>query len=594
MKKTTLLKTMLLLCALIVGGSSAWADDTWEKTAPASLNTGDIIVVVDQTSSKAMSNNNGTSSAPSATDVTLSADKSQITSTVATTLQWTLTTSVTGDSRTYQLANGEDYLYVTDTNNGVRVGSGERNTFTIVTGGNNSGYYLYNIDGTDKRYIGCYSSSDWRCYTSINNNIKGNNIVFYKKTTAAPVDPSTPNAIVSVTSLAFGSVDAGTTKDLTFTVTPSNLTGDLTISCDNARYEVTPTSIDQSTTTATTITVTAKPTEIAEDMSGTITISGGGITPKTVTLTCTSANPDANDGSESKPFTVAEVINGTATGNDVYVKGYIVGSWVNNAFDLENLVNTNLALADTPNETEGGNTIPVELKSSFRPSFGLTDGGKAYNIGVAQVLINGNIKTYFNVNGVKELNSIAKVGEYVTISSAGMATYYTDCALDFTGYDDMYAYVAAVEGDKVNFTRVKKVPANTPVVLRSPSMSTATHTVPVATSPEDVSSAMTGTLTGIAALATEAGSNTNYILNTGDEGVGFYYANGLPVGVHKAYLTVGAGARAFIGFDDDATGIQQMERNAQNNDSIFNLAGQRVAQPTKGLYIVNGKKVIIK
>ena len=31
-----------------------------------------------------------------------------------------------------------------------------------------------------------------------------------------------------------------------------------------------------------------------------------------------------------------------------------------------------------------------------------------------------------------------------------------------------------------------------------------------------------------------------------------------------------------------------------NDKVVYNLAGQRVAQPTKGLYIVNGKKVIIK
>ena len=32
----------------------------------------------------------------------------------------------------------------------------------------------------------------------------------------------------------------------------------------------------------------------------------------------------------------------------------------------------------------------------------------------------------------------------------------------------------------------------------------------------------------------------------------------------------------------------------QTDGEFYNLAGQRVAQPTKGLYIVNGKKVVIK
>ena len=48
-------------------------------------------------------------------------------------------------------------------------------------------------------------------------------------------------------------------------------------------------------------------------------------------------------------------------------------------------------------------------------------------------------------------------------------------------------------------------------------------------------------------------------------------------------------------FDDDLTGINSVKSDATlNNGAVYNLRGQRVAQPTKGLYIVNGKKVIIK
>jgi hypothetical protein len=31
-----------------------------------------------------------------------------------------------------------------------------------------------------------------------------------------------------------------------------------------------------------------------------------------------------------------------------------------------------------------------------------------------------------------------------------------------------------------------------------------------------------------------------------------------------------------------------------NDKAIYNLNGQRVAQPTKGMYIINGNKVIVK
>jgi hypothetical protein len=46
--------------------------------------------------------------------------------------------------------------------------------------------------------------------------------------------------------------------------------------------------------------------------------------------------------------------------------------------------------------------------------------------------------------------------------------------------------------------------------------------------------------------------------------------------------------------DNDVTAIEAVKAQNVENGQYFNLAGQRVAQPTKGLYIVNGKKVIIK
>jgi hypothetical protein len=51
-----------------------------------------------------------------------------------------------------------------------------------------------------------------------------------------------------------------------------------------------------------------------------------------------------------------------------------------------------------------------------------------------------------------------------------------------------------------------------------------------------------------------------------------------------------------IGFGGSTTAIQTMdvERGTLNDNNVYNLNGQRVAQPTKGLYIVNGRKVVIK
>ena len=60
------------------------------------------------------------------------------------------------------------------------------------------------------------------------------------------------------------------------------------------------------------------------------------------------------------------------------------------------------------------------------------------------------------------------------------------------------------------------------------------------------------------------------------------------------YTSVNASELAII--IGETTGIMSVDNGQLTVDSseVYNLNGQRVAQPTKGLYIVNGKKVIIK
>lgn len=84
----------------------------------------------------------------------------------------------------------------------------------------------------------------------------------------------------------------------------------------------------------------------------------------------------------------------------------------------------------------------------------------------------------------------------------------------------------------------------------------------------------------------------NYILN----GDAFYAANGMTVGVGKAYLQLlsAASARALVFDGEEATGINVVETSADNANACYNLSGQRVNAPQKGLYIVNGRKVVLK
>ena len=73
------------------------------------------------------------------------------------------------------------------------------------------------------------------------------------------------------------------------------------------------------------------------------------------------------------------------------------------------------------------------------------------------------------------------------------------------------------------------------------------------------------------------------------------YKGSIPA--HRSYLVMnGDGeARLLIWEDEETTAIGQLHGNSDAAEDVFyNLNGQRVSKPTKGLYITKGKKYIVK
>ena len=175
-----------------------------------------------------------------------------------------------------------------------------------------------------------------------------------------------------------------------------------------------------------------------------------------------------------------------------------------------------------------------------------------------------------------------------TISAAGYATFYCESALDFTG-TGLTVYVASVSGKEVNFTKVTtSVPANTGVLLMG---AAGEYNIPTTTTAD---ATITSALVGVLKDTKVAGGI--FVLMNGAQGVGFYKTtNAFTVGANTAYLPAQvASAREFIGFGDDTTTSINAISNEKMNGEVYNLNGQRVVAPQKGLYIVNGKKVVLK
>lgn len=78
---------------------------------------------------------------------------------------------------------------------------------------------------------------------------------------------------------------------------------------------------------------------------------------------------------------------------------------------------------------------------------------------------------------------------------------------------------------------------------------------------------------------------------------GFYKGGtGSKLNAFSAYIEgTPSSAHLMVNLDEETTGVNEVTTtNFTNNTNFFDLQGRKVAQPTKGLYIVNGKKVIIK
>lgn len=120
------------------------------------------------------------------------------------------------------------------------------------------------------------------------------------------------------------------------------------------------------------------------------------------------------DGTEAKPFSAADVKSGKAKGNDVYVKGYIVGFVPDKAiseakFTAEGCEATsNVLIAASADETSVDNVVPVQLPfGDVRTAINLKDNPGNLK---QEVILGGNIENYFGKPGVKSV-VWAKIGD---------------------------------------------------------------------------------------------------------------------------------------------------------------------------------------
>ncbi len=232
-----------------------------------------------------------------------------------------------------------------------------------------------------------------------------------------------------------------------------------------------------------------------------------------------------------------------------------------------------------------------------------TDGGNAYpSLGK---IVAGD-KLYVKESAMEayktKWKSYKKNIDYMIPFNADLtySTNYREFDMDFhiTAINGNKPFVATCfKENSVTFTSLDDyiVPAETGVVIRKISDENTWFQIAEL---QDNTLSMNNYLKGVTysemLTPTTDDGDVNYVLYNG---VFCQFSNAGMFGDHKAFLQLPsqtAGVSLSFNFDNDSDGIIELNHQSDRNDTIYNINGVRILNPQKGLYIKNGKKIIIK
>ena len=706
--KKNLLKTLLLLCALIAGSSNVWATDPVSSVAPSNNGT---YVVAAYVNSKYYALPNGTVSGGqiTGTEITLNA-LNKVNTSDASGKTWTLEEG-TGDNAgkyyvKYTSGNKTYYLYKNGTgktNYNFKVSEGSMNYWSFTTNG--TAYTVAAVDRGDN-----------------NVNVNCNDGTFSCRASATPIILLQVGNVSALSSIAL----SGTYKTAFYVDDTFNYDGLVVTAtfADESSMVVTPTSVsspDMSTAGVKTITVTYTINAVTKTTTYDITVTdrpkftvtfsdGGSLTEASAAagielpsrsdtgdytfvgwsesnvLAGSSAVTTIDAGETYYPnadCTLYPVYSYSAYGvveewqeiSDVPTAGeYVIASNNNYAMkasvsssrfeNVEVTINAGspakLAAAPADNYiwqvSKSGDYFYFKNGNNYAGATGSNNQGALITDATSKYVkwtikySTGFTITNYGMNQDKKNETLRNNGTYgwasygsstgeaprlfkktmvnkattlytsdpvglVTISINAACTDGTKC---YGTYSNSSAFivpadltVSEINIDKgqlviFDYTTGDVVPTNTGVMVSS----LGSGNITVSLSDEAGSSLLDGDNmlkpsgdAGISA-ANMTIADTKFYRLTMHNGttIGFWWGaeNGaaFALGANKAYLAIPNAAmlsRSCLWFgEENITAIEAVKAQNVVKGEYFNLAGQRVAQPSKGLYIMNGKKVIIK
>ena len=294
-----------------------------------------------------------------------------------------------------------------------------------------------------------------------------------------------------------------------------------------------------------------------------------------------------------------------------------MSDWGTKVYDSSTLSVSDYAMEinlNTPYNYNGGN-LQIGIKQTAKASNAkyfpwVVVSGSSNS---SRYSIDNGSATYASANPKVTITTVSANTAPVQMDANGFTTFASPYSLDLTEATQtamgFKAYKAEVKADKsiVRFTSGidQLVVPNTGVLLQG--TANATYNIPVALSGTPTSLASNDLLVNTAGGTFTASGDSTYFAMKKDIYpliFGTFNPSTTAIPSNKAYLKVltddlpkGSGARTlrFVFDDNETTGIKNVDaQKTSSKDIYFNLNGQRVAKPTKGMYISNGKKYIVK
>ena len=190
----------------------------------------------------------------------------------------------------------------------------------------------------------------------------------------------------------------------------------------------------------------------------------------------------------------------------------------------------------------------------------------------------------------------------VSVGADGFASFCSTKTIDITGSEIEAYWAKDITGNDLTMEKISVIPAGTGVILKSVNGGAASFDGVVTETEDEITGNLLVGTTEDTDVSVSTEGSYNYIFGKGNEGIGFYKlaTSNHTVKAGKAYLHLTTEAPSStkgitMHFGNDATGINEVVGHAaETTNTYYTLSGVRVQNPQKGLYIVNGKKVVLK